>query len=140
MCIYMYMYSLSQNFYHTLHLHVHVNAHVHVQCIYNVYMYIHDIVHVHATCTCKLHVNEQVPLSSSFLVLVVHGLIDRVEVLLVRVGECEGVLEEGEGRMTECGPIGADLDRLIQQQEILNVSIYMFAIGAADRSNWDTLN
>ena len=41
---------------------------------------------------------------------------------MVRVGECEGVLEEGEGRMTECGPIGADPVRLVQQQEILDVS------------------
>ena len=44
----------------------------------------------------------------------------------MRVGECEGVLEEGEGWMTECGPIGADLDRLVEQQEILDVSIYMY--------------
>ena len=40
----------------------------------------------------------------------------------MRVGECEGVLGESEGRLTECGPIGADLDRLVQQQEILDVS------------------
>lgn len=53
---------------------------------------------------------------------VVNGLIGRVEVLLVRVGECEEVLGESEGRLTECGPIGADLDRLLQQQEILDVS------------------
>ena len=33
----------------------------------------------------------------------------------MRVGECEGVLGESEGRLTECGPIGADLDRLVQQ-------------------------
>ena len=55
-------------------------------------------------------------------------LIGRIEVLLVRVGECEGVLEEGEGWMTESGPIGADLDRLVEQQEILDVSIYMYCI------------
>ena len=46
----------------------------------------------------------------------------------MRVGECEGVLEEGEGWMTESGPIGADLDRLVEQQEILDVSIYMYCI------------
>ena len=56
---------------------------------------------------------------------VVDGLIGRVEVLLVRVGECEGVLGESEGRLTECGPIGADLDRLAQQQEILDISEYI---------------
>jgi hypothetical protein len=29
-------------------------------------------------------------------------------------------MEEGEGRMSGCGPIGADPDRLVQQQEILD--------------------
>lgn len=56
----------------------------------------------------------------------VDGLIGRVEVLLVRVGECEGVLGESEGRLTECGPIGADLDRLAHQQEILDVSHFKY--------------
>ena len=37
------------------------------------------------------------------------------------MGECEGVLEEGEGRMRECGPIGADPERLARQQELLEV-------------------
>ena len=46
-----------------------------------------------------------------------------VEVVLGRVGECEGVLEEGEGKMADCGPVGADLVRLVQQQEILDVSL-----------------
>ena len=49
-------------------------------------------------------------------------MVNRVEVLLVRVGEWEGVLEEGEGIMRGCGPIGADLVRLVEQQEILDVS------------------
>ena len=46
----------------------------------------------------------------------------RVEVLLVKVRESEDMVEEGERRMTDCGPIGADPVRLVQQQEILDVS------------------
>ena len=53
---------------------------------------------------------------------VLTGLINDVEIILVRVSEFEGVLEEGDGMMIKCGPIGADLDRLVEQQEILDVS------------------
>ena len=60
-------------------------------------------------------------------------MVDRIEVLLVRVGECEGVMEEGEGRMRECGPIGADPDRLVQQQELLDVSLTFFSLGVTNQ-------
>ena len=49
----------------------------------------------------------------------------RVGLLLERVGGWGGGGGgggEGEEKMRGCGPIGADPDRLVQQQEILDVS------------------
>ena len=55
---------------------------------------------------------------------VLESLLSRLESLLSSSGQFEGWLDDGEAKLTDCGAIGANLQRLLEQAEILEVSIY----------------
>ena len=52
---------------------------------------------------------------------VLSPLLSSVEAYSSSCSEFESWLEEQEGKLEECGPIGADLNRLKEQTELLKV-------------------
>ena len=61
------------------------------------------------------------PLASSFLPAALSALISDIEGYWSSVAELEAWLGAGEAKMEECGPIGANLPRLVEQSPILEV-------------------